>query len=416
MHKTENPSVAGLLRFLAAGSVDDGKSTLIGRLLYDTKTVATDQLEAVTRASQQQGKNAPDLSFFTDGLKSEREQGITIDVAYRYFTTSRRKFIVADTPGHWEYTRNMVTGASNADLMLILVDARHGLVAQTHRHTLLASLLGIKHLILCVNKMDAVGYREERFSEIVSEFHTFTQALHFTSITPIPLSALQGDNVVEQSLNMPWYSGTTLLEKLETVDVTGEEAQKPFRFPVQLAFPEKVGVRLAGRIDGGSIQAGDFVTVLPSGDERRIERIETMDGVQEIAQTSDSVSIILSGEKTIARGEMLAAGALPRVSAEVQVQVCWFRISHLLPGQKFVVKHTTRFVKGEIIAILSKTEISTLREIQTSQTLETNEIGKVQLKTEEPLYFDAFSENKITGSLIFIHPETFETVGAGMIL
>ncbi|KAA9327436.1 sulfate adenylyltransferase [Adhaeribacter soli] len=411
---TETPT--DVLRFLAAGNVDDGKSTLIGRLLYDSRAVMKDQLEAVTRASQNKGKDFLDLSFLTDGLQAEREQGITIDVAYRYFSTPKRKFIVADTPGHWEYTRNMVTGASNADLMLILVDARNGLTEQTYRHTLLASLLGFKHLILCVNKMDTVGFKEAVFEDLVAAFKVFTATLNIPSISCVPVSALKGDNVVQPSASMPWYKDKTLLEQLEEVNVAAELEQLPFRFPVQLVLPVQDNVVLAGQVESGRIKVGDKVQVHPGGEERTVLKIQLMDQTLEEAVATNSVSLVLDEGKPLQRGNLLSAtGDLPLISDKIKVEVCWFGPGKLLVGQPLLVKHTTRFVKAEVLEIVHKTDVATLKQMPAQNGLEMNEIGEVLLQTEEPLYYGPYLVNKGTGSLIFICPRSFETIGAGLI-
>jgi sulfate adenylyltransferase subunit 1 len=411
-----NETPADVLRFLAAGNVDDGKSTLIGRLLYDSRAVMKDQLEAVSRASQNKGKDFLDLSFLTDGLQAEREQGITIDVAYRYFSTPKRKFIVADTPGHWEYTRNMVTGASNADLMLILVDARNGLTEQTYRHTLLASLLGFKHLILCVNKMDAVGYNQAVFEEIVAAFQAFTAPLNIPFISYVPVSALNGDNVVQPSNQMPWYKGQTLLLQLEEVNIAAELEQLPFRFPVQLVLPVPDKVILAGRVESGQVKVGDKVRVLPGGEERAVSEIQLMNRNLQEAVATNSVNLVLDGGEPLQRGYLLSApDELPLVSAQLKVEVCWFGPGRLITGQRLLVKQTTRFVSAVVLEIVHKTNVATLKQVPVQSALQMNEIGEVLLQTNVPLYYDPYLVNKATGSILFICPLSFETLGAGMI-
>ena len=416
-----------LLRFTTAGSVDDGKSTLIGRLLYDSKAIFDDQVEAIRESTERRGEagmneTGVNLALLTDGLRAEREQGITIDVAYRYFATPRRKFIIADTPGHIQYTRNMVTGASTADLAIILVDARKGVIEQTRRHAIIASLLGIPHLVVCVNKMDLVEYSQSVFDGIKHDFETFAAGLETGDIHFLPISALHGDNVVDPSAHMDWYTGQTLLGLLETVELTEDVNLKDGRFPVQYVirpqsaeFPDYRGY--AGRIAGGVFRPGEAVRVLPSGATSRIKSVDA-DGA-EMAEgfAPQSVTLTLEDEVDISRGDMIVpADNSPQVSQDLEVMVCWLGERSLVPNGKYTLRHTTRDVRAIVKAVKYKLDISTLEENTASTTVSLNEIARLTLKTTQPLFFDAYRRNRITGSLILIDEATNETVGAGMIL
>ena len=410
-----------LLRFTTAGSVDDGKSTLIGRLLYDSKSIFEDQLEAVKRASILKGNDYMNLALLTDGLRAEREQGITIDVAYRYFATPQRKFIIADTPGHIQYTRNMVTGASTANAALILVDARNGVIEQTRRHSYIASMLGIPHIIVCINKMDLVDYSEKVYNDIKNSYANFTESLKVREIRYVPISALHGDNVVDPSGNMPWYTGITLRNMLETIDITSDYNFTEQRFPVQYVirpisdeFHDYRGY--AGRIAGGIFHKGDEVTILPSANTSRIKSLDVFENDLEQAYPPMSVSITLEDDIDISRGDMIAGGKLPSVSQELDVMICWFNLKPLQENAKYAIKHNTHQVRGFIKAIVYKINISSLDEIYDDKVVKMNEIARITLKTTKPLIFDSYQDNRITGSLILIDEATNETVGAGMIL
>jgi sulfate adenylyltransferase large subunit len=417
-----------MLRFTTAGSVDDGKSTLIGRLLHDTKSVYEDQLAAVKKSRVNRAANGHvDLSLLTDGLKAEREQGITIDVAYRYFSTARRKFIIADTPGHEQYTRNMATGASTADVAVVLIDAKAylregGLLPQSRRHTYIASLLGIPHVVAAVNKMDLVGYAEESFAAIRGEFVEFASRLGLRSVTVIPVSALEGDNVVSPSARMPWYEGPTLLEFLETVPLTGDGQDGPLRFPVQLVQRPDANFRgFAGQVARGVLRAGDRVAALPSGRETTVKRIVTWDGDLVAAAHPQSVTVELDDEIDLSRGEMLVAAPeagetrLPEVSRHLRAMVVWMHEEPLIVGRTYVAKHTTRTVRATVKAIRYRVDVGSLKHVTVEQVA-MNEIAEVELDTNLPLFFDAYSESRTTGSLILIDGITNATVGAAMIV
>jgi sulfate adenylyltransferase large subunit len=408
-----------LLRFTTAGSVDDGKSTLIGRLLYDSKNVYEDQIHSVAKASVHRGvvsgSGALDFSLLTDGLRAEREQGITIDVAYRYFATARRKFIIADTPGHEQYTRNMVTGASTAELAIILVDARNGVLDQSRRHACIASLVGIPHFLVAVNKMDLVGYDRAVFERIRSEFGEFLERLDAPYATFIPISALHGDNVVTRSRNLPWYHGPSLLEHLETVEIDDPAVRAPFRLPVQRVIrPEQDFRGYAGQVASGSVRPGDEVTVLPSGRRTRVTRITTFDGDLEEAWAPQSIVLTLEDEIDISRGDLIAAGHPPAASRSFEATLVWMNERPLDPGRRYLLKHTTQLVPGEIRAIRHRVNIGTLAG-EPAGTLELNQIGVVEIDAVRPLFFDRYRENHRTGSFVVIDPETNATVGAGMI-
>jgi bifunctional enzyme CysN/CysC len=414
-----------LLRFATAGSVDDGKSTLIGRLLYDTKSIFEDQLESIERTSRDRGDEQTNLALLTDGLRAEREQGITIDVAYRYFATPKRKFIIADTPGHIQYTRNMVTGASTANLALILIDARQGIVEQSRRHAFIASLLRVPHLVLCVNKMDLVDYDEEVFQRIRDEFRQFATKLDIGDLTFIPVSALLGDNVVHRSANMPWYDGSSLLHHLEQVHIASDRNLIDARFPVQYVIrPQHQTNRelhdyrgYAGVVAGGVFKPGDDVVVLPSGLATRIESIETADGAVKEAFAPMSVTIRLSDDVDVSRGDMICRPHnQPRVTQDVDAMICWLADQPLQVGGMYAIKHTTRNVRGQVRELEYRIDVNSLHRDETAETLSLNEIGRVTLRTTQPLFIDEYRRNRITGSFLLIEESTGATVGAGMIL
>jgi sulfate adenylyltransferase subunit 1 len=412
-----------LLRFTTAGSVDDGKSTLIGRLLYDSKSIFEDQLEAMEESSRRRGDENVNLALLTDGLKAEREQGITIDVAYRYFATPKRKFIIADTPGHTQYTRNMVTGASTANLAIILIDARKGVIEQTKRHSFIANLLRIQHLVVAVNKMDLVDYSEEVYNRIISDFRDFASRLdNIVEITDIPISALNGDNVVDKSEHMPWYQGPTFLYHLEHVYVGGEENHVDARFPVQWVIrpmsDEWHDFRgYAGRVAGGVFKPGDEVTVLPSGFKTRVKAIHSPDGEQEEAFAPQSVCITLTEEIDISRGDTLVkTNNPPVVSQDIEAMICWFSNKPMPPKAKLVIRHTTQETKAIIQEVKYHVDINTLHKIEGVTGFSMNDIGRITLRTAVPLIHDSYRRNRITGSFILIDPGTNETVAAGMIV
>jgi len=410
-----------LLRFATAGSVDDGKSTLIGRLLLDSKAIFEDQLEAVESTSQSKGYDYTDLALLTDGLRSEREQGITIDVAYRYFATPSRKFIIADTPGHVQYTRNMVTGASTADLGLVLVDARQGLTEQSRRHAVILSLLRVPHLVLCVNKMDLVEFSEETFDKIHKEFTSFATKLSIPDLTIIPISALQGDNVVERSANMPWYSGPTLMHHLEHVHVASDRDLVDVRLPVQYVVRPKSDEfhdyrGYAGQVAGGVLKRGDEVIVLPSGMTSKIEGIDLHDKEVDEAFPPMSVTVRLEDDVDVSRGDMIARPAnAPKPSQDIDAMICWMTNEPLRPRQKLAIKHTTRMARALVKDIQYRLDVNSLHRDQETKELGLNEIGRVQLRTTIPLLCDPYSKNRATGSFILIDEATGVTVGAGMI-
>ena len=410
-----------LLRFTTAGSVDDGKSTLIGRLLYDSKSIYQDQIEAVEKTSNEKGFDYVDLSLLTDGLKSEREQGITIDVAYRYFSTPKRKFIIADTPGHIQYTRNMVTGASTANLALILIDARKGLVEQTHRHAFIASLLRVPHAIICVNKMDLVDYDQKVFDDIVSDFKKFSAKLDIKDIQFVPISALNGDNVVDTSSNMNWYKGETLLYKLENVHIISDLNLVDCRFPIQTVirphtFENQDYRGFAGRIESGVFKPGDKIKTLPSGSISTIKTIE-MNGIQ-ISQAYPplSVSMTLNDEVDISRGDMIVReNNLPKIGQEIEALVIWFNPKPLNERTKIIVKHTTNECIAIVKSISYKIDINSLHRIQNIDKLDMNDIGRVSIQTSESIFYDSYISNRQTGNLIIIDFQTNETLGAGIL-
>jgi sulfate adenylyltransferase subunit 1 len=411
-----------LLRFTTAGSVDDGKSTLIGRLLYDSKSIFEDQLEAVEASSAKKGFDYVDLSLLTDGLKSEREQGITIDVAYRYFATPKRKFIIADTPGHIQYTRNMVTGASTANLALILIDARKGLVEQTFRHSFIASLLKIPHVIVCVNKMDLVAYSEEVYDKIVEDYKAFSSKLEVSDIQFVPISALAGDNVVNRSENTPWYQGATLMHMLETVHIESDYNHIDSRFPVQYVVrPQSKEYHdyrgYAGRVAGGIFRPGDEVLVLPSGFNSKIKTIESGGQKLEEAFAPMSVTMTLEDEIDISRGDIIAKpNNHPQSEQDIDLMLCWMHQRPVKLSTKFYIRHTTREVRGVLKEIQYKLDINTLHRIENAEELVMNDIARVKLRTAQPLFFDSYRKNRITGSVILVDEGTNETVAAGMIV
>jgi sulfate adenylyltransferase subunit 1 len=411
-----------LLRFTTAGSVDDGKSTLIGRLLYDSKSIFEDQLEAIERTSEQRGDGYVNLALLTDGLRAEREQGITIDVAYRYFATPRRKFIIADTPGHIQYTRNMVTGASTANLTIILVDARHGVVEQTCRHAFIASLLQIKHLVVCVNKMDLVGYKQDVFEKIREDFRRFSSKLSVPDVHYIPISALNGDNVVDKSANMPWYQGSTLLYTLENVHIGSDFNHVDSRFPVQWVIrPQSEQYHdfrgYAGKVEGGVFKPGDEVLALPSGFTTRIQSIETMDGPVVEAFPPMSVTITLEDNIDISRGDMIVKpNNQPQVGQDIEVMICWLNEKKLVPNGKYAIRHTTKEARCVVKDVRYKVNINTLHRIEDDKSIGLNDIGRVLIRTTQPLFYDSYARNRSTGSIILIDEFTNETVAAGMII
>ncbi len=412
----------GLLRFTTAGSVDDGKSTLIGRLLYDSKSIFEDQMEHITESSKRRGKEEVDLALLTDGLRSEREQGITIDVAYRYFSTPRRKFIIADTPGHIQYTRNMVTGASTAELAVILIDARNGVVEQTLRHTYIASLLNIKHIIFCVNKMDLVDYKQEAFETIKSRVEEIVERLGVNSASYVPISAKLGDNVVEKMGNQPWYEGPTFLELLETVDVKQDNKNRDARFPVQYVvrpqtaeFPDFRGY--AGRIASGVFQVGDDVTVLPSMLKTKIKAINKFEEDLNEAGAGESVTISLEDEIDISRGNMISTSEnIPEVAQELKMMVCWFNERPLQVRGKYALRHTSNETRCMITGVEAKMDINKLEEHPEDKQVAMNDIARITLKTTQSVFVDDYKKNEITGSVIIIDEATNETMGAGMII
>jgi bifunctional enzyme CysN/CysC len=415
-----------LLRFATAGSVDDGKSTLIGRLLYDSKAIFEDQLEAVERTSLARGDAYTDLALLTDGLRAEREQGITIDVAYRYFATPKRKFIIADTPGHIQYTRNMVTGASTADLALVLVDARKGVLEQSRRHAFLATLLGIPHLVVCVNKMDLVGWSQERFEEIKGEFRSFAMRLDVHDLSFIPISALHGDNVVERSPNMDWYEGTSLLHHLEETHIASDRNLIDARFPVQYVVrpQDQVNHELhdyrgyAGTVAGGVLKPGDEVVVLPSGLTTTIGAIDSADGPVAEAFAPMAVTIRLVDDVDVSRGDMICrVRNRPHVGQDLEAMVCWLTPEgDLRAGAKLAIKHTTRWGRALVKDLQYRLDVNTLHRDEQAGALTLNEIGRVSLRTTVPLFFDEYRRNRATGSFILVDEATNNTVGAGIII
>jgi sulfate adenylyltransferase large subunit len=411
-----------LLRLATAGSVDDGKSTLIGRLLFDSKQIYEDQLESVERTSRDRGYGYTDLALLTDGLRAEREQGITIDVAYRYFATPRRKFIVADTPGHIQHTRNMVTGASTADLVVILVDARNGINEQTRRHAFIATLLRIPHLVICVNKMDLVGYDQARFDAIRSEFQEFATRLEVADLAFIPISALSGDNVVDRSTEMAWYHGASLLDHLEQVHIASDRNFIDLRFPVQRVIRPRSADRpdyrgYAGQVAGGVLEVGDEVLVLPSGFTTRIEAIESADGPLEEAFPPMSVVVRLADDLDISRGDLICRPRnQPTIGQDISAMVCWMADYPLVAGAKLALKHTSRWVRALVRDVNYRLDVNTLHRDQQASELGLNDVGRIDLRTTAPLFYDEYRRNRLTGSFILADEVTNVTVAAGMIL
>ena len=411
-----------LVRLVTAGSVDDGKSTLIGRLLHDTKQILADQLEHIEETSKRRGDGYVNLALLTDGLRAEREQGITIDVAYRSFVTPRRRFQLADAPGHVQYTRNMVTGASTADVAIILVDARKGVIEQTRRHSYLAAILGIPHVVVAVNKMDLAGFSEERFREIEQELRETSERLELRDVRVIPMSALRGDNVVERGEGMPWYDGPTLLEHLETVEIAGDRDLDHRRFPVQWVIrpisDEHHDFRgYAGQVAGGLWRAGDDVVVLPSGRRTTVASVETADESLDLAAPGMSITVRLADDLDVSRGDMLAdPEQAPTVARELEATVCWMAEKPLEPRTKLAIKHTTRTVRAVVDELVSVVDIHTLEDQPAPAQLELNDIARVRLRLSEPLAVDPYAENRTTGAFILIDEATNDTVGAGMIL
>lgn len=411
-----------ILRFSTCGSVDDGKSTLIGRLLLDTQNILEDQYAAIKSSSEQRGFSEVDLSLLTDGLKAEREQGITIDVAYRYFSTLKRKFIIADTPGHIQYTRNMVTGASTANLALILIDARKGMVEQTCRHAFIASLLGIPHMAVCVNKMDLVEYKQEIFEKIVEDFRNFSSRLDVQDVQFIPVSAKLGDNVVTRSANMPWYQGSTLMFHLENVHISGDQNHIDCRFPVQMVIRPRADQHhdyrgYAGRITGGVFRVGDEVMVLPSGMMSRVKAIDLADKEIQEAFAPMSVTLRLEDELDISRGDMIVRqNNVPNIGQDLELMVCWLNEKPLMENQRLLLRHTSKEARCLVKELRYKIDINTLRRLPDEKSLHMNDIGRIVLRSTQPLFYDHYRRNRSTGSLILIDEATNETLAAGMIL
>ncbi len=411
-----------LLRFTTAGSVDDGKSTLIGRLLYDSKSIFEDQYEAIKKTTEKRGEEGVNLALLTDGLKAEREQGITIDVAYRYFSTPKRKFIIADTPGHIQYTRNMVTGASTANVALVLVDARNGVVEQTKRHAIIASLLQIPHLVVCINKMDLVGYDQNVYEKVKADFEDFSARLEIKDVQFIPISALKGDNVVNRSEEMSWFEGTTLLYYLENVHIASDHNLIDCRFPVQYVIRPNTDDYhdyrgYAGRIAGGVFKPGDDVMLLPSGFTTKIKQIDTYDGPVQEAYPPMSVTITVEDDLDLSRGDMIVRpNNSPEVEQTVDLMICWFNEKPLRPNGKYTLMHTSNEVRCIVKEVRYKLDINTLKRDFEFDQIEMNDIARVQLRTTKPLFFDSYNRNRITGSIILIDEGTHETVAAGMIV
>lgn len=411
-----------LLRFTTAGSVDDGKSTLIGRLLYDSKSIFQDQMDNIQATSDKRGSEHLELGLLTDGLKDEREQGITIDVAYRYFATPKRKFIIADTPGHIQYTRNMVTGASTADVALILVDVRNGVIEQTCRHSFIASLLRIPHLVVCINKMDLVDYSEEAYNKVVNEYKEFAAKLNVNDVRFIPISALHGDNVVNNSDNMPWFQGGTLLHNLETIHIGSDENLIDCRFPVQTVIrpfsTEYHDYRgYAGTVAGGVFKPGDEVIALPSGLTSKVKSIETMNGQLDVAYPPMSVTLTLEDDIDIGRGDMISRlNNQPEMIQDVEVMLCWLNNNPPKPRAKYYLRHTSNEVRAIIKEVAYKVDINNLHRLEEEKNLVMNDIGRVKLRTTKPIMADAYGKNRTTGSIILVDEATNETVAAGMII
>ena len=411
-----------LLRFTTAGSVDDGKSTLIGRLLYDSKSIFEDQMEAIETASNKKGEEKVNLALLTDGLRAEREQGITIDVAYRYFATPKRKFIIADTPGHIQYTRNMVTGASTANLAIILVDARNGIVEQTKRHSFIASLLGIPHIIYCINKMDLVDYKEETYQKIKNELVGFSSKLIAKDVRFVPISALNGDNIVNRSEKMSWYEGSTLLHILENIHIASDHNHIDCRFPIQNVIrPQKDDFHdyrgYAGRIAGGVFKKGDEVVVLPSGFHSKIKSIDTFNGPIEKAFAPMSITLTLENEIDISRGDMIVRpNNQPKVDQDIDIMICWMSEKPLIHKGKYAIKHTSKEARCMVKEIKYKVDINSLHRNEEDKEIKCNDIARISLRITQPIFYDEYNTNRNTGSVILIDEGTYSTVGAGMII
>ena len=411
-----------LLRFTTAGNVDDGKSTLIGRLLFDSKSIFEDQMKAIESVSTKKGEDQVNLALLTDGLRAEREQGITIDVAYRYFATPKRKFIIADTPGHIQYTRNMVTGASTANLAIILVDARNGIVEQTKRHSFIASLLGIPHVIYCINKMDLVNYKEDEFLKLKKELSNFSSKLTSKDVRFIPISALKGDNIVNRSSKMKWYEGSTLLHILENIHIASDYNLIDCRFPVQHVIrPHKKEFHdfrgYAGRISGGIFKTGDEIVVLPSGFHSKIKSIYNFDEQLEEAFVPMSVTMTLEDDLDISRGDMLVrANNQPQATQDIDLMICWLGENPLSEKGKYIVKHTSKEVRGIIKKVLYKVDINTLHRNENDKIISSNDVARISIRVTQPLFIDKYRKNRVTGSLIIIDENTHNTIGAGMII
>ena len=411
-----------ILRFTTAGSVDDGKSTLIGRLLLDSKSLYKDQLQSIEETSKKRGFDYIDLSLFTDGLKSEREQGITIDVAYRYFSTPKRKFIIADTPGHTQYTRNMITGASTANLAVILIDARKGILEQTKRHSFIASLLKIPHVIVCVNKMDLVDYSEDIYNSVVEDYQKFSSKLDVQDVRFIPISALEGDNVVNTSNKMPWYSGGSLMYNLENIYISSDVNHIDARLPIQYVIrPQKHEYRdyrgYSGRIEGGAFRKGDEITVLPSGFTSFVKTVELNGENIEEAYSPMSVTVTLKDDLDISRGDMIVKkNNIPIISQDLDLMICWMSDVNLLNKKKVIIKHTTNECIGIITELVYKLDINTLHSVKDIVEFKLNDIGRISIRASKSLFFDSYKKNRQTGSVILIDPITNATIAAGMIL
>ena len=422
MRETKGYLDMELLRFTTAGSVDDGKSTLIGRLLYDSKSIFEDQMELLEETSKQRGEEGVNLALLTDGLRSEREQGITIDVAYRYFATPKRKFIIADTPGHIQYTRNMVTGASTANLALLLVDARHGVIEQTKRHAFIASLLQIPHIAVCVNKMDLVDHSKEAFDNIKKDFENFATKLEIKDVRFIPISALNGDNIVDRSENMDWYDGSTLMHLLENIHIGSDQNHVDCRFPVQYVvrpqsaeYPDYRGY--AGRIEGGVFKPGDDVTILPSGFTSKVKSIDTFDGEVGQAFSPMSVCITLEDDIDISRGDMIVReNNKPTIEQDIDLMICWMNEKKMMLRGKYTIRHTSQTARCIIKEVKYKMDINTLHRIEEEKEIGLNDIGRISIRTTKPLFFDSYRRNRNTGSVILVDEATNETVAAGMII
>ncbi|MAW31117.1 MAG: sulfate adenylyltransferase subunit CysN [Flavobacteriales bacterium] len=411
-----------LLRFTTAGSVDDGKSTLIGRLLYDSKAIFEDQMNQLEETSKQRGEEGINLALLTDGLRSEREQGITIDVAYRYFATPKRKFIIADTPGHIQYTRNMVTGASTANLAILLVDARHGVIEQTKRHAFIASLLQIPHIAVCINKMDLVDYQKEKYDKIKLEFKKFSSRLEIKDVNFIPISALKGDNVVERSKNMEWYEGSTLMHLLENIHIGSDHNHVDCRFPIQYVirpqskdYPDYRGY--SGRIEGGVFRKGDEITILPSGFSSKIKSIDTFNGPIKEAFSPMSVCMTLEDDIDISRGDMIVReNNQPKSKQDIELMICWMNSKNMIMRGKYTIRHTTQTARCIVKDVKYKIDINTLHRNESDKAIGLNDIGRISIRTTKPLFVDDYRRNRNTGSIILVDEASNETVAAGMII